>query len=81
MKNEDVYNHWRQGRRHVATSPEFGSTVMERIARQAESERRLAPALVERVGARPWARAAMIAMAALLGIGRILLTLRVLFFA
>ena len=84
MKNEDVYRHWQQSRKQVAVSPDFCRQVMERVARRTAREPVPKPVripLIERVSVRPWARAAAIAMAALIGIGRILLTLHVLLFA
>ncbi|MBN2132516.1 MAG: hypothetical protein JW741_23645 [Sedimentisphaerales bacterium] len=84
MKNEDVYRHWQQSHRQVATSPDFCRQVMERVARRAGQHAVPKPVrmlLLERVSVRPWARAAAIAVAALIGIGRILLTLHVLLFA
>jgi hypothetical protein len=81
MSSQDVYHHWRQSHTYVATSPDFNRRVMDRIARRAErdavpqSER---IALVERMSVWLWARAAAIAVAALIGITRILLTLHVL---
>ena len=84
MKNEDVYRQWRHSRKQVATSPDFGLRVTGEINRQTSGGAAPKPAripLIERVSVRPWARAAAIAVAALIGIGRILLTLHVLLFA
>jgi len=84
MKNEDTYRHWCQSRKQIATSPDFCRRVMDRIARRTEKDAVPQPAripLIERVSVRPWARAAAIAVAALIGIGRILLTLHVLLLA
>jgi len=84
MKNEDVYRQWRHSRRQVATSSDFCLQVMDRIARRTGGGAAPKPMripLIERVSVRPWARAAAIAGAALIGICRILLTLHVLLFA
>lgn len=81
MKNEDVYQCWKDGHRKVATSPDFRMRVMDEIARKAERGARPRPALIERITVRSWAPAAAIGVAALIGFGRILLTLHVLLFA
>jgi len=84
MKNEDLYRQWRHSRRQLATSPNFCLQVMDSVARRTGRDAPPKPVpipLVERVSVRPWARAAAIAVAALIGIGRILLTLHVLLFA
>jgi hypothetical protein len=54
---------------------------MDRITREAERGAGFLPALVERISLRPWAQAAAVAVAAIVGIGRILLTLHMLLFA
>ena len=84
MKNEDTYRHWCQSRKQVATSPDLCRRVMDQVARRTEKDAVPQPAgipLIERLSVRPWARAAAIAAAALIGIGRILLTLHVLLLA
>jgi len=84
MKNEDVYRHWRQARRQITLSPDFPEKVMSRLAgdKVRRQKRRFGSvSLMERISVTPWARAAALAVAALLGIARALLTLHVLLFA
>jgi hypothetical protein len=81
MRNEDVYRQWRQSRRQVTTDPDFRSQVMNRIARDAGRNTGTLSALIERISIHRWVQAAAVAAAAVIGIGRILLTFHMLLFA
>ena len=84
MSGEDIYHDWRRARRQITLSPDFSQKVMNRLAgdKVLRQERLSGPlSLMERISAMPWARAATIAVAALLGLARAALTLHVLLFA
>jgi len=83
MKPEDLYRHWAQSRTQVDVSPDFADRVMGQIRhrRKHDHARPGWPRLVQRVAASSWTRAAAIAIAAIIGIGRILLTFHLLLFA
>lgn len=80
MKNEDIYRAWKQSRRRINVRPGFSQEVVDRILRS-ESRNTMwsaCRALTDRISTSLWAQAAAVGIAALLGIGRILLTLHVL---
>ena len=83
MKNEDMYRAWTQSRRRIDIDRGFSERVMDRIARDeaksAGRSSRWGP--TERMCTAPWAKAAAVGFAALIGVARALLTLHVLFFA
>jgi hypothetical protein len=84
MRPEDRYRHWVQARTRVDISPDFAERVMGQIRGQRKYRhdsglRR--SRLVQRIAASSWTKAAAIAMAAIIGIGRILLTFHLLLFA
>jgi hypothetical protein len=84
MKQEDLYRHWVQARRQVDVNPDFADRVMSRLCqRPAPTGPSLLARfrLTQRIGASSWAKAAAIAIASMIGIGRVLLTLHVLLFA
>jgi hypothetical protein len=84
MRNEDVYRDWQQARKKVNINPDFSVSVMDRIARSTLKGLTPSPgrvSLTERISMTSWAKAAAIAIAALIGIGRILLTFHMLLFA
>ena len=84
MKHEDVYSSWVQARKQAPIDPTFADRVMEQIiVREKPREIRTArwSRLIERITLSPWAKAAAIVMASLLGLGRMLLTLHLLLFA
>ena len=84
MKSQEIYRAWKRARQQVDIRPEFSAELMDRITRcqvrRATSWSGLR-ARMERMAARPWAKAAAIGIAALIGVGRALLTLHVLLFA
>jgi hypothetical protein len=84
MNREEVYQEWIRQHKEIHLSKGFTEDVMSRVHRL-EPERDKSPfewsRIVDWVGYSPWARAAAVTMAALLGFGRILLTLRLLLFA
>jgi hypothetical protein len=81
MKNDDMYERWRQLHRQVTTSPDFSARVMDRIAHDAAGSRSRRSSPIEWISTAPWAQAATVAVATLVGVARILLTLHVLLFA
>jgi hypothetical protein len=81
MLNDDRYHEWLRTRREVTVDPEFSERVMKRIARRYDRPRRPWTTAAARMSERPWARAAVLAVAAALGVGRVLLTLHVMLFA
>ena len=83
MKPKDLYRHWAQSRTQVDISPDFADRVMSQIRprRKHDHSRPAWPRLAQRVAASSWTRAAAIAIAALIGIGRVLLTFHLLLFA
>lgn len=83
MKPEDLYRHWAQSRTQVDISPDFADRVMSQIRHDRKHHHSSMgwPRLVRCVAASPWTRAAAIAVAAIIGIGRILLTFHLLLFA
>ena len=81
MLNDDRYHEWLQTRREVRIDPGFSERVMKRIARRYDRPRRPWTTVAARMSERPWARAAVLVIAAVLGIGRVLLTLHVMLFA
>ncbi len=84
MKHEELYREWVRQRRDICLGEDFTQDVMHRVHRlKADQDRRRLTwsRIVDRVACSSWAQAAAVAMAALLGLGRILLTLRLLLFA
>lgn len=84
MKHEELYQEWVRQRGDICLGEGFTQDVMNRVHRlKADQDRRRLTwsRIVDRVGYSSWAQAAAVAMAALLGLGRILLTLRLLLFA
>ena len=84
MKYDELYREWVRQRRDICLSDGFTQDVMNRVHRlKADRERRRLTwsRILDRVGCSSWAQAAAVAMAALLGLARILLTLRLLLFA
>lgn len=81
MLNDDRYHEWLRTRREVTVDPEFSERVMKRIARRNAAPRRSWTTVTARMSERPLARAAVLVVAAVLGIGRVLLTLHVMLFA
>jgi hypothetical protein len=81
MLNDDRYHEWLRTRRQVTVDSEFSERVMKRIARRHDRPRRSWTTVTARMSERPWARAAVLVIAAVLGIGRVLLTLHVMLFA
>lgn len=84
MNHEELYQDWIRQHRDVRIDDGFADEVMSRV-RRVESDRRASgvtwPRVADRVGYSRWTRAAAVGLAALLGLGRILLTLRLLLFA
>jgi hypothetical protein len=84
MNREELYREWIRQHKEVHLSEGFTEGVMSRV-RRLEPERDKSrfewSRIVDWVGYSPWAKAAAVTMAALLGLGRILLTLRLLLFA
>ena len=81
MKREEIFYRWKQAKRQVDVSPDFSDRVMKRV--------RLAPShashrvwpwprLIERINVSAMAKIATIALASLMGLGRVLLTLHLL---
>lgn len=84
MKHEELYSEWVRQRRDICLGEDFTQGVMNRVHRMKADRDRCRfewSRIVDRIGYSPWARAAAVSMAALLGLGRILLTLRLLLFA
>jgi len=84
MKHEDFYPSWVQARKQIPIVPAFTDRVMDQVKlRQTPREDRVVhwSRLAERIGLSPWAKAAAMGIASLLGLGRILLTLHLLLFA
>ncbi len=80
MNSEEIYRDWVQTHQTTKSSPEFAKAVMNRID-QIDSHRYNAwSKRLEIIAESSWARAAGIAVAAALGLGRILLTLHILSF-
>lgn len=84
MSYQEIYRDWIRSHRKTEPSPEFAETVMRQIDRieadRLASANRLSRFL-EKVGESSWAQAAAVAVAAAIGLGRIVLTLHLLFFA
>ncbi len=84
MNREELYREWVQQHSDIGPGKGFTEEVMRRVYRlKADRDRcRLTWShIVDRVDRSSWTQAAAVAMAALLGLGRILLTLRLLLFA
>ena len=81
MKHDELYHQWVRLRRDVEVSRDFSGRVSSHIRRR---QRRKAgavvgsPNLILHIGASSWRRAAAIAVAAVIGLGRLLLTLHIL---
>ena len=81
MNHEDMYHGWVQAKSQVDVSPDFSDRVMKRIGSEpAHTSQRVSSwsRLIERISISAWAKVAAIAIASILGIGRILLTLHLL---
>jgi len=81
MNHEDMYHGWVQAKSQVDVSPGFSDRVMKRIGPEpAHASQRVLSwsRLIERISISAWAKVAAIAIASILGIGRILLTLHLL---
>lgn len=81
MKHEEIYHDWRQAKRQVDVSPDFSDRVMKQV--RLTSSRPSQPVLlwsrlIERISVSAWAKVAAIAIASLMGLGRVLLTLHLL---
>jgi hypothetical protein len=81
MLNDDRYHEWIRTRRQVTVDSEFSERVMKRIARRYDRPRRPWTTVAARMSERPWARAAVLAVATVLGVGRVLVMLHVMLFA
>jgi hypothetical protein len=84
MKQQEFYRHWVQARRQVDVDPDFADRVMSQLSQRPVPTAASLLArfrLTQRIGASSWAKAAAIAIASMIGIGRVLLTLHVLLFA
>jgi hypothetical protein len=84
MNREELYQEWIRRHKEVHLSEGFTEDVMSRVRRlgfERGKSRFEWSRIVDWIGSSPWARAAAVTMAALLGLGRILLTLRLLLFA
>lgn len=81
MKHEDAYPRWKQARTRTDIRPDFADRVMNQVM-VGQSRARQSPfhwaRLAEHVSVSLWAKAATIATASLLGLGRVLLTLHLL---
>jgi hypothetical protein len=84
MKHDEVYSSWVQARKQIPIDPAFADRTMERVARR-ETPREMRatewPRLIEQIAISPWAKAAAIGIASLLGLGRLLLIVHLLLFA
>jgi len=84
MNHEELYREWVRQHSDIGPGDGFTEDVMRHVHRlKADRDRRRFDwsRIVDWVGYSPWARAAAVTTAALLGLGRILLTLRLLLFA
>jgi hypothetical protein len=83
MNHEELYQDWIRQHRDVRIDDSFADKLMRRI-RHIESDRCASritwSRITDWIGYSRWARAAAVAVAALLGLGRIVLTLRLLLF-
>ncbi|MHC4518313.1 MAG: hypothetical protein ACYTAS_06980 [Planctomycetota bacterium] len=79
MRQQEHYHHWLQSRRHVDISPDFAGRVMSQV-RQQRGRRSVfdGSRLIRRIGASYWGQVAAVGVAAIIGVGRLLLTLHVL---
>ena len=78
MTQEEIYLRWRQTKQQVDVSTNFANRVMERIEPaplHSVPRGLLHGRLIERIDLSVWAKVATIALASLVGLGRILLTL------
>jgi hypothetical protein len=82
MNRQQLYHDWVQRHRDIEPGASFAEDVMNRIHRL-DAQRRMSlwSRVVDWVGFSPWFRAAAVTTAALLGLARIALTLRLLLFA
>ncbi len=84
MKHEDIYERWVQEKKGVQVDAALAQSVMDQI-RRGQAERKKSPALwfdlTRRIDMSRWTKAAVLGIASLLGLGRILLTLHLLLFA
>jgi len=84
MKHEDIYRRWVQEKREMHVGAAFAESVMDQI-RQREGARKKGSApwfdLIGRINMSQWTKAAVLGIASVLGLGRILLTLHLLLFA
>ena len=84
MNDEELYQDWTRQHRDVRIDDSFADAVMNQV-RHIESDRRASRItwlrIADWVGYSRWARVAAVAVAALLGLGRILLTLHLLLLA
>lgn len=81
MKQEEIFYHWKQAKRQVDVSPEFSDRVMEEVrltSSHASHRAWLWPRLIEHIHVSAWAKVATIALACLMGFGRVVLTIHLL---
>lgn len=81
MKHHDIYRDWIQTHRQTEADPGLAEAVMCRINRTEGGDRRNAyrwSRLLDTICESRWAQAAAVIVAAMIGFGRILLTLHML---
>jgi hypothetical protein len=83
MNRQEVFEAWKKRKGQIEVRPDFSAQVMNRIRTSRPSKG--TPAwtflVLNQIAARPWAKAALIAVGVSLGLARILLTLQLILLA
>ena len=83
MNRQEIFKTWRRRKERIEVGRDFSAEVMSRIreGRPAGGSPAWACHFLNQIGARPWAKAALIVVGVSLGLARILLTLQLILFA
>jgi len=78
MNRQEIFEAWKRGKGQIEAHRDFSAEVMIRIreSRPAGGTSGWALIFLNRIAARPWAKAAMIVLGVSLGLARILMTLQ-----
>jgi hypothetical protein len=83
MNRQEVFEAWKRHKQRIEVPRDFSAQVLDRLRERrpaGEMSGRVLPFLAQ-WAARPWAKAALIALGVSLGLVRILLTLHLILFA
>jgi hypothetical protein len=84
MNHQEIFEAWKRHKEQIEASRDFSGKVMARIRESQvvrETPGRALTSCLGRWAARPWAKAAMIAIGVSLGLVRIVMTLHLVLFA